>query len=391
MYDKRIKSILLILVMIFAMSTCILVEAMEVTTYSGWQWSNNRSPLGTEGDKVYLKNKVQVAYSVGGNPNIHYIQGTASLVKNLVDPYCYVRISGEWYVHLAGIRTDNGYSTTGWYKESDVISSAGLDEISGYMIYKNVGTTTAGVTVVGDITSSSYTTNSSGFIAHTTKGLNYHSVESGSSLGSGGLYNASSFGLTKKGYEVTAWANVDKNGKVYGTYNFTANYNIDDFISSEGVPLKDSEEGSYIYLVPVWLYTNESPEIKAEDIYIFASSDWDEGRLLEEVSVWDKEDGDITDDLYIVNKEELRQSLVDFALEEVEDVRRMELIVEVKDSLGEVTRLVIDVFVYGIESIKDDYGYVRYISDTYMESFSSESIWNELSRKSFLLNIFSGT
>lgn len=367
------------------MSTSIVVEAVEATTYSGWVWSNNREPLGTQGDKVYLKEKVQVAYAVGGDPVIHYIQGTATLVKNLVDPYCYVRISGVWYVHLAGFRTDSGIGTTGWYKESDVITSAGLDEIDGYMIYKNVGTTAAGVTIIGDTTSSSYSANSNGWIEHSSKGLKYHSVTSGDSLGSYGLYDATSFGLSKKGYEVTAWANVDANGKVYGTYNFTSNYNVNDFVTSSGSLLKDSTEGVYIYLVPVWLYTNESPVITGTDVHIFAQSDWDEVRLLEDVSVWDKEDGDLTGDLTIVNGPELKQAIEDFASEEVEDIRQMELVVEVEDSLGEVTRLVITVMVYGVEAITDDYGYVRYIGGSYTDTFSTVSVWSEFTRKTFLI------
>lgn len=390
MSNGKYKGFILMLVLIVAMGGCIVFDEIDVTASSGWVWANNKSPLGTEGDTLYLKDKVQVAYAVGGNTTIHYIQGTASLVKNRVDPYCYVRISGVWYVHLAGVRTDNGYSTTGWYKESDVITSAGLDEVSGYVVYGNEGAITSGGTLEGDTTSSTYYANSSGWITHSTKGLKYHNVTSGDTLGSSGLYDPNTFGLSRKGYEVTAWVNVDVNGKIYGTYNFTSNYNVDNFVTSSGEILKNSVEGSYIYLVPVWAYTNEAPVITSTDIHMYATSDWNENRLLEDVSVWDKEEGDLTGSLMIMNSQELQQALKDFAAEEVGDIREMELLVEVEDSLGEVSKQIIKVIAYGIEGITCDYGYVRYISPEYTDTFSSTSVWNELSRKSFLLGILTG-
>lgn len=387
MYDKDGRKFWIFAVMLVAMITFMCQDlAAEASTYSSWEWSNNRSPLGTEGDLYYLKDRVKVGYSVSTVIEEHYIQGTATLVKNKVDPYCYVKISGVWYVHLAGVRTDNGHNTTGWFRESDVVTSAGLDEVSGYMIYKNSGSSNIGVSVTGEVTNSSYTANSSGWIAHSSNGLKYHSVTSGDKLGTYGLYDASTFGLSKKGYEVTAWANVDASGKVHGTYDFTSNYNVNDFITTGGMTLKNSSAGAYIYLVPVWTYTNESPVIKGEDIYIFAGSTWDEGRLLQDVSVWDKEDGDLTDKVYIVNGQVLKIALSDFAAEEVEDTREMELIVEVEDSLGEVTRLVIKVIVYGVNEIVDDYGYVRYISQEYTDTFSSNSVWSDLVRKTLLIN-----
>lgn len=389
MYDKNLRKVWILVAMIITMIGFMCLNlGVEASIYSGWEWSNNRSPLGTEGDTYYLKEKIKVDYAVNNVIDEHYIQGTATLVKNKIDPYCYVKISGIWYVHLAGVRTDNGYNTTGWFKESDVVTSAGLDEVSGYMIYKNVGKTATGVPVIGDVTSSSYYADASGWITHSSNGLKYHSVTSGDTLGTYGLYDTSTFGLSKKGYVVTAWANVDASGKIYGTYDSTSNYNVNDFITSTGVTLKNSSEGAQICFVPIWEYTNESPVIKGEDIHIFAKSTWDEGRLLQDVFVWDNEDGDLTDKVYIVNGQALKDALADFAAEEIEDIRQMELIVEVEDSLGEVTQLVIQVIVYGLEEVADDYGYVRYISHEYTDTFSSNSVWSDLIKKTVLINKF---
>lgn len=391
MCDKGIKRVCAFVLMIVMLLTFMLLDRDVEASTSAWEWSNSRSPLGTVGATYYLKDRVKVSYAVGNVIEEHYIQGTAKLVKNLVDPYCYVKISGIWYVHLAGIRTDNGHSTTGWYRESDVISSAGLDEVNGYIVYKSSGVADTGTKVDGDILVSNYSSNSSGWITHSSKSMKYHSVTSGEKLGSSGLYNPTTFGLSKKGYEVIAWQNVDSSGKIYGTYDYTTNYSVDNFVTASGAKLKNSTEGAYIYLVPVWLYTNEAPVITAGDVHIYAASDWDEGRLLEDVSVWDKEDGDLTGDLIIINKQELKQELSNFAAEEVEDVRQMELIVEVEDSLDEVSRLVITVIVYGIEGIKNDYGYVRYISSDYTDTFSTTSVWTESSKKSFLMNALIGS
>lgn len=229
--------------------------------YSNWEWSNNRSPLGAVGSALYLEQEVEVVRAVGGVTETHYIKGAATLVKNNVDPYCYVKIAGEWYVHLAGTRTDNGYGTTGWYKESDVITSA------GFMVYQN-----------------------------------------------------------------------------------------------------------------------ELPIITAQDIHIYANATWEPTRILEGISAMDKEDGDISHKLILVNGESLKELLMDFAKEEVDEMREYELVLEVEDSQGESVRKEVKVYAYGIEALVNDYGYVRYISEEYIQGFSSQSIWRDTQRMEFLEN-----
>lgn len=327
---RKYKGLIFLMVMIMAMLSCMSVSASSMV-YSSWEWSNSRSPIGTVGDTLFLENEVEVVRSIGGVTDTHYIKGTATLVKNNVDPYCYVKISGVWYVHLAGIRTDNSYGTTGWYKESDVITSAGLDKVEGYMVYKNKGVTNQGISVVGDVTKSVYSATASNLIKHSSTELKYHKVTSGSTLGSSGLYNPSTLGLEKIGYGVIAWANVDASGKIYGTYDFSSSYEVDNFVTSTGTKLKDSQEGAYIYLEPVWEYQNEAPVITGGDIHIYANSEWDELRLLEDVKAIDKEDGDLTKDMVIINSSILKEMLVSFATEEVGGVREFQLNLQVED------------------------------------------------------------
>lgn len=258
------------------------------------------------------------------------------------------------------------------------------EKISGFILYKDEGMVSTGESVKADVTRSTYSANADGWIQNSDNSIYLHPVNSGEDLVRTGLFNATTFGLVLPGYKLIGWLNVDDDGIIHGLYDYISVYSVDVFVTNKGIPLKDSPHGSYICMYPIWEYTNKAPVITGEDVHLFAKSDWDITRVLESVEAIDEEDGDLKNQLIIKNEQEIKDLIEAFANESVTETRVLELMVEVTDSIGETTSLVLDIYVYNVKKSEKNYGYVRYISKEYVNTFATESIWNLEQRQNFL-------
>lgn len=200
---------------------------------------------------------------------------------------------------------------------------------------------------------------------------------SGEILGTYGLYDATSFGLSKSGYTVVGWLNVDGTGKTYNTYDFSSRYSIDDFITKNGLVLKEDNDGAYIYLQPVWKYTNTKPTIISEDVYVLVTSDITIDRLLKDITANDDEDGDLSEHIKINNLEELQENILELGkLNNVEDVvETITMQLEVRDSHGEVTVTEVKVHVIIQGQSGENRGKIRHVSGEYQDYFKDTSVW----------------
>ena len=395
------------------------------------EWLNYRDTLGGEGAQHYLNKEVPLMHSVGGNKVDHWIIGQVTLVKNKFDHYCYVRIDGNWYVHLQGYKAHDHTSTTGWFAEELVVESSKVqqyqldiqsileeqlggvsdgggitfdiflndekvgEDLSKYSEVLDQGTTY----VVNDIKTSEgyYYSGSpeySGTVAQNTTvelhaDLVRYQIRLDANGGSGTMKNISATFFetielprnqyVKEGASFVGWTLNNKNGPIK-------------YEDGAQVQQLGTQNGSEVVLYAKW---DQAPTLEVEDVYMYLNQEIDMTRVLKDAKAMDEEDGNIQSKIKVQNKEALLNLIDDKkALALVKDEEHiLEIIYEVQDSVGNIVEERALLHLYGIFEkdayLKQSKGYVRFISKEHMDTLEPNSVWKKTDMYTYLWQVLS--
>lgn len=135
------------------------------------------------------------------------------------------------------------------------------------------------------------------------------------------------------------------------------------------------------------------PELEVADVYMYLSDEIEICRFYRDIIATDEEDGDIKELVEFniedieLELEELRENVL------TEDVvYEIEIVYTVEDSCGNEVVEVSTLYVYGIydnsyEIAIESEGYVRFISEDYMDTLEENSIWKEDEQYSYLIEV----
>lgn len=136
-----------------------------------------------------------------------------------------------------------------------------------------------------------------------------------------------------------------------------------------------------------------NPELIVADVYMYLEDEIDIYRFYKEVSAIDEEDGDITQ-FVTFNQEKIEEELERLKTIELEADEEYQVRIEytVLDSYGhEVTEEAI-LYIYAIFNetnvvLNGETGYVRFISEDYIETLHADSVWRETEVRVYLESI----
>lgn len=132
------------------------------------------------------------------------------------------------------------------------------------------------------------------------------------------------------------------------------------------------------------------PELSVTDVYMYLDNEFDEERFYQNVVAMDEEDGDLLENT-IYNKEEIELEIEALREESItEDVEyQIEIEYAVEDSYGNLVTEKSVLHLYALydnayDKSLEETGYIRFISEDYLDTLDEESIWRTTEMYSYL-------
>lgn len=327
--------------------------------FVGWECDQTGTWFSTNGktstrtltkDYSFTAQWEVIQYTITLDPNGGTSASTISVTKNY---------GVGIYVYWSYTPTRDGHTFVGWSEDAD---STTAEYVRGGTYIINEDDTWYAVWKAETYTVS-YNANTTDIVGN---------IPSNQTKTYGVILTISSLVPTRDGYTFIEWLD-EENGWSYSPGG-TTNYNGTRTLYAQ------------------W---DKIPELTVSDVYMYLDSEFDEERFYKDIQALDDEDGDISSQV-IFNKDEIIELLESLKGENIEGnmIYELDVLYSVQDSAGNQVEKSAILYVYAMyetiestTSIVGNTGYVRFISEDYIDTLEENSVWRQSDNWNYLLSV----